>query len=166
MHPGRIPRVLGSHLHVLHNPPNKLTTENRVEQFVDGLTDYQQAFLRKYPSPQLFSVISWGCAATAWLAAVLNRHPDIYCVHDANHSWHVLGNIEKLDGVPYLRIIGKQGHAHAAAGEVHGVSRHLVSECRRTFGDKFNAAVVVREPISRIYSQLALHHPYQSPPQS
>jgi len=132
-----------------------------VEQFVDGLTDYQQAFLRKYPSPQLFSVISWGCAATAWLAAVLNRHPDIYCVHDANHSWHVLGNFEKLDGVPYLRIIGKQGHAHAAAGEVHGVSRHLVSECRRTFGDKFNAAVVVREPISRIYSQLALHQDFE-----
>jgi hypothetical protein len=135
-------------------------TENRVEQFVDGLTDYQQALLRKYPYPQLFAVISWGCAATAWLARVLNCHPDIYCVHEANHSWHVLGKVAKLDGVPYLRIIGKQGHAHVAAGEVHGISRHLISECRCSFGDKFNAVVVVREPISRVHSQLALYQDF------
>lgn len=132
-----------------------------MEQFVEGLTDYQQAFLRKYPYPQLFAVISWGCAATAWLATVLNRHPDIYCVHAANLSWHVLGNCEKLDGARYLRIIGSQGHAHLAAGGVHGMSRHLVPECHRTFGDKFNAAVVVREPISRLYSQLALYQDFE-----
>jgi hypothetical protein len=131
-----------------------------VEQF-SGLSDYQQAFLKKYPYPQLFCVVSWGCAATAWLATVLNRHPDIYCVHAANLYWHVLGNCEKLDGVPYLRIIGSQGHAHVAAGGVHGLSRHLVAECRRSFGDKFNAAVVVREPISRLLSQLALYRDFE-----
>ena len=132
-----------------------------MEQFVDGLTDYQQAFLRKYPYPQLFSVISWGCAATAWLAAVLNRHPDIYCVHATNHHWHVLGDFEKVDGVPYLRVLGSQGHAHLAAGDVHGVSRMLVPECRRSFGNKFNAAVVVRDPISRVHSQLALYQDFE-----
>jgi hypothetical protein len=109
-----------------------------------------------YPCPQVFAVVSWGCAATSWLATVLNRHPDIYCVHAANHMWHVLGNSKRLDGVPYLRIIGSQGHAHLAAGCVHGVSRHLIPECRRSFDDKFSVAVVVREPIRRIYSQLAL----------
>jgi hypothetical protein len=132
-----------------------------VEQFVDGLTDYQQAFLRKYPYPQIFAVISWGCAATAWLATVLNRHPDIYCVHAANLHWHVLGNCERLDGVPYLRLIGSQGHAYAAAGGVHGVSRHLVPDCRRSFGNKFNAAVVVREPVARIQSHLALYADFE-----
>jgi hypothetical protein len=132
-----------------------------VEQFVDGLTDYQQAFLRKYPYPQLFYVVSWGCAATSWLATVLNRHPDIYCVHAANMHWHVLGNSEKLDGVPYLRIIGSQGHAHTAAGGVHGISRHLIPECRRKFGAKFNAVVVVREPVSRLESQLALYDDFE-----
>jgi len=132
-----------------------------VEQFVEGLTEYQQAFLRKYPCPQLFYIVSWGCAATSWLATVLNRHPDIYCVHAANHTWHVLGNVEKLDGVRYLRIIGSQGHAHVAAGGVHGISRHLVPECRRSFGDKFNAAVVVREPISRLRSQVALYRDFE-----
>ena len=132
-----------------------------MEQFVEGLTEYQQAFLRKYPYPQLFAVISWGCAATSWVATVLNRHPDIYCVHAANLSWHVLGNSEKLDGVPYLRIIGSQGHAHRAAGSVHGLSRLLVPECRRSFGEAFNAAVVVREPVARMHSQLALHQDFE-----
>ncbi len=127
-----------------------------MEHSAEGLTDRQKAFLRTHPYPQLFAVISWGCAATRWLATVLNRHPDIYSVHAANHHWHVLGNCERLDGVPYLRVIGCQGYTHIAAGEVHGVSRHLVPECRRSFGDKFNAAVVVREPIARLHSQLAL----------
>jgi len=131
-----------------------------VEPFVEGLTDYQRAFLKKYPYPQLFYVVSWGCAATGWLATVLNRHPDIYCVHAANLHWHVLGNCEKLDGASYLRIIGSQGHAHIAAGGVHGFSRHLVPECRRTFGEKFNAVVLVREPIARLRSQLALYQDF------
>jgi hypothetical protein len=131
-----------------------------VEQFVDGLTDYQRAFLRKYPYPQLFYVVSWGCAATAWLATVLNRHPDIYCVHAANLHWHVLGDCEKLDGARYLRVIGSQGHAHIAAGGVHGLSRYLVPECRRNFGQNFNAVVVVRDPISRLRSMLGLYQDF------
>lgn len=132
-----------------------------MDQFVEDLTDYQRAFLRKYPCPQVFYVVSWGCAATAWLARVLNHHPDIYCVHAANHHWHVLGDCEKLDGVRYLRIIGSQGHSHIAAGGVHGISRHLVPECRRIFGNQFNAAVVVREPLSRIRSLIALHRDFE-----
>jgi hypothetical protein len=82
-------------------------------------------------------------------------------VHAANHHWHVLGNCEKLDGARYLRIIGSQGHAHVAAGGVHGISRHLVPECRRIFGNQFNAAVVVREPLARIRSQMALHRDFE-----
>ena len=132
-----------------------------MEQFIENLTEYQQAFLKKYPCPQLFAVISWGCAATGWLARVLNRHPDIYCVHATNVHWHTLGNVEKLDGVRYLRIVGSQGNAHLAAGDVHGISRHCVPECRRDFGNKFNAAVVVREPISRLHSQLALYRDFE-----
>jgi hypothetical protein len=124
--------------------------------FLDELSDHQRWLLRCYPLPQIFAVVSWGCAATSWLATILNRHPNIYCVHAANHFWHVLGGCERLDGVRYLRILGSQGHAHMAAGCVHGVSRHLVPECRRSFGRRFNAAVVVREPIARFQSQLAL----------
>jgi hypothetical protein len=135
--------------------------EKQVEQFAENLTEYQQAFLKKYPHPQLFAVVSWGCAATGWLARVLNRHPDIYCVHATNVHWHTLGNVEKLDGARYLRIVGSQGHAHLAAGDVHGVSRHCIPECRRAFGDKFNAVVVVREPLPRLQSQLALYRDFE-----
>lgn len=105
-------------------------------------------------------MVSWGCAATSWLAKILNSHPDIYCVHAANLFWHVLGEIPRLDGVRYLQIIASQGHAHAAAGDVHGVSRHLIPELRATFGAAFNAAVVVREPAARLYSQMALFDQY------
>ena len=135
-----------------------------MEQFVNGLTDYQRAFLKKYPCPQLFYVVSWGCAATAWLARVLNRHPDIYCVHAANHLWHVLGNCQKVDGARYLQIIGSQGHAHTAAGGVHGMDRALIPECRRIFGKQFNAAVVVREPLARMRSQIALQRDFEGIP--
>jgi hypothetical protein len=127
-----------------------------------GLSDYQAAFLQQYPCPQVFAVISWGCAATGWIAAVLNRHPDIYCVHAGNQFWHVLGGCERLDGVSYIRIIGSQGHAHVAAGDVHGVGRNCVPELRRSFGELFNAAVVVRAPIQRLHSQLALFEKFEN----
>ena len=127
-----------------------------VEHLGGGLSDFQAAFLRNHFCHQVFAVVSWGCAATSWLAKVLNSHPDVYCVHAANHTWQVLGNCERMDGLPYMRVIGSQGCHHLAAGDVHGVSRHHIPELRRSLGDRFNAAVVVREPISRLHSQLAL----------
>jgi hypothetical protein len=130
--------------------------------YLEGLSEYQRAFLSSYGLAQLFAVISWGSAATAWLSRVLNSHPDIFCVHASNTFWHVLGGYEKLDGVSYLRIVGSQGHAHIAAGDVHGVSRYQVPDLRRCFGNLFNAVVVVREPLARLRSQLALFEEYKS----
>jgi len=129
-------------------------------QGCEGLSDYQSAFLRRYPCPQLFAIISWGCAATGWLATVLSRHPDIFCTHAANHAWHVLGECERLDGVRYLRVVGSQGLSRIAAGDVHGVSRHHVPELRRSFAGQFNSAVVVREPLARVQSHLGLFHQF------
>jgi len=127
-----------------------------LKDVVHGLSDFQVAFLTKHFCAQQFAVVSWGCAATSWLAKVLNGHAEIYCVHAANSCWQVLGSSERLDGLPYMRVIGRQGCHHLAAGDVHGVSRHHIPGIRRAFGDRFNAAVVVREPISRLRSQLAL----------
>jgi hypothetical protein len=127
-----------------------------VEHLSQKLSDLQAEVLRNSFCSQLFAVVSWGCTATSWLAAVLNRHPDIFCVHGANMSWQVLGNVARLDGLPYMRVIGHQGQNHVAAGDVHGVSRNYIPELRRCLADRFNAVVVVREPISRIHSQLAL----------
>ncbi|HLK11865.1 MAG TPA: glycosyltransferase [Candidatus Binatia bacterium] len=135
--------------------PQAVTGSDRAEE-IEGLSAYQAAFVRHYRCPRVFAVVSWGCAATAWLATTLNRHPDVYCVHAGNLAWHVLGGGERLDGIDYLRIVAAQGHGHAAAGDVHGVSRHHVPELRRRFGPRFNAAVVVRDPLPRLRSQLAL----------
>jgi len=101
-------------------------------------------------------VVSWGCAATAWLAKALNSHPDIFCVHAANYSWRVYGKYEHLDGPEYIHVIANQGWNYAAVGDVHGVSRDHIPELRRRLDDRFNAAVIVREPIVRLHSQLAL----------
>ncbi len=105
---------------------------------------------------RLFSVISWGCAATHWLARALNSHSDIFCVHAGNFSLHQYGRAPYLDGAEYLRVIGALGTSYAAAGDVHGVDIRTIAETRDAFGDQFGCAVVVREPIARLHSQLAL----------
>ena len=125
------------------------------------LSDYLRAVLQALPANQLFAVISWGCAATSWLADVLNSHPDIFCVHAGNWSWHAFGGAPALDGVPYLRVVGSQGHAHAAAGDVHGVNRAHVPGLRAAYGQRFNAAVVTRDPMPRFRSQMRLFYRWE-----
>jgi hypothetical protein len=135
----------------------------KVELLFRDLSDFQADLLRHSLCRQLFAVVSWGCAATSWLATVLNGHPEIFCVHAANHSWHVFGNgEERLDGSPYIRTLANQGSNYAAAGDVHGVSRHHIAELRESLANHFNAAVVVREPIPRLHSQLALFARYET----
>jgi hypothetical protein len=117
---------------------------------------FQARVLEAYPLPRTFSVISWGCAGTSWLAVALNSHLDIYCVHAMNYFWRHFGGAPNTDGLDYIRIVGLQGHAHKLAGEVHGLSRHHIPEVQQALGDQFRAAVVVREPLPRLRSQLAL----------
>lgn len=105
---------------------------------------------------RLFSVISWGCAATHWLARALNSHSEIFCVHAGNFSLHQYGRAPYLDGPEYLRVIGELGTSYTAAGDVHGVDIRTIQVVRDAFGDRFGCAVVVREPIARLHSQLAL----------
>ncbi len=89
---------------------------------------------------------------------MLDSHPDIFCVHAGNWAWHNFGGAQLLDGVPYLQLLGAQGHAHAAAGDVHGVSGASVPALRAEFGERFNAVVIVREPLARFRSQMHLFH--------
>ena len=104
----------------------------------------------------LFSVVSWGCAATHWLARALNSHAEIFCVHAGNYSFHQYGGAPYLDGPEYLRVIGALGTSYAAAGDVHGVSIGTIKMAQDALGDQFRCAVVVREPMARLHSQLAL----------
>lgn len=119
-------------------------------------TPLQQDVLSLYPPPRLFAVVSWGCAGTSWLARVLNSHPDVYCVHAAATLWRIFADAPYADGPAYMRLLGAQGYAHRVAGDVHGVSRAEIPAIRREFGDSFHAAVLVRDPLPRLRSQLAL----------
>ena len=106
--------------------------------------------------PFLFSVVSWGCAATEWLATTLNSHPDILCFHCVNMSWRKFGGAPSLDGWKYLRVIGVSGPCYRACGDVHGVSRESIPDLRAKLGEHFNCAILVREPLPRLRSQIAL----------
>ncbi len=105
---------------------------------------------------RLFSVVSWGCAATHWLARALNSHAEIFCVHAGNYSLHQYGKAPYLDGPDYLRVIDALGTSYGAAGDVHGLDIGTVGLAREVFGNRFSCAIVVREPIARLHSQLAL----------
>jgi hypothetical protein len=55
-----------------------------------------------------------------------------------------------------MRLVSSAGYAHALAGDVHGVSRHHVPALKEAFGSRFQAAIVVRDPIPRLFSLMAL----------
>lgn len=119
-------------------------------------SEAQAGVLTRHPPTHVFAIISWGCAATAWIARAVNSHPDIYCVHAANMFWSSLGNVPRLDGLRYLTLLGSQASFYSAAGDVHGVHRAAVPELRATLGEMFGCAVVVREPVARLRSQYRL----------
>ena len=123
---------------------------------------HQQLFLQDYPPTQAFAVVSWGCAATSWLAKILNSHPDIFCVHTFRAYWSILGHTAGLDDVTYMRVLASHGHAHKAAGDVHGIDRSNIPALRQAFGPRFNAVVVVRHPVPRLCSLLALFARYKA----
>lgn len=131
------------------------------DAFLKGLSDIEIDLLNRIPAPQLFAIISWGCAATTWLYKVLNAHPEIFCVHALNNIWFSTNTIKsekKIDGLEYFQVISKLAYVYKAVGDIHGLSRHHVPELRRVLGDKFNAVVVVREPMPRLKSQLSMFH--------
>jgi hypothetical protein len=116
----------------------------------------QQDVLQIYPLPRLFAVVSWGCAGTAWLARALNSHPEVFCVHALSTMWRIFVDASDSNDIDYMRLLGAQGHAHAVAGDVHGISRHTIPALQKEFGDDFRTAVLVRDPLPRLRSQLAL----------
>ena len=130
--------------------------EERQERLQRTMSPRQLSLNERYRPSRVFAVVSWGAAATYWLAARLNDCPGIFCVHAANLFWEVMAEAKYLRGAYYMQVIGMQGHAALAAGDVHGVSRADIPEISEFFGDAFRAAVLVREPQARLRSQLAV----------
>ncbi|WP_420963324.1 hypothetical protein [Brucella sp. IR073] len=122
-----------------------------------SLNDTQTNFLSAAPfAGHAFAVVSWGCAATHWLAWALNAHPDIFCEHHVNPLMTGLDIISRpLDGLEYLRLLLIDKHSYKAVGDVHGIARHEINALRETLGDDFGCAILVREPLARVRSQLA-----------
>jgi hypothetical protein len=105
---------------------------------------------------RLFGVISWGCAATHWLAKSLNSHPDIFCVHNLNGLLEEAYGGPRIDGSQYLDFLGHVGYSYAAAGDVHGLGWFTARETCNVLGESVRLCVVVREPLKRLLSQFAL----------
>jgi hypothetical protein len=126
---------------------------------LDVTTPLQKALLEKSRYDQLFAVVSWGCAATRWLAKALNSHPEILCLHNGNGaaaSFH-----SSMDSLQYFRVLSLIGWGYTAVGDVHGLPRMEISKVKEAFGHRFNAVIVVREPVARLRSQMALHGEFQ-----
>lgn len=135
--------------------------------FTKNLTQEQCKIIDMYPPASLFAVISWGASATLWLSKTLNMHPEIFCVHAMNEIWtklqkkSIIGSLSKIDGFEYLRIVSILGSGFKLAGDVHGVSRNHVPFLREILGEKFNAVVVIRDPMNRLKSQFALFKKFE-----
>jgi hypothetical protein len=122
---------------------------------MESLTPFQKAQLEWARHNQLFAVVSWGCAATTWLAKVLNSHPEIMCLHAGNNT---VGNFHSsMDSLRYFRVLSVLGFEYKAAGDVHGLPRSEVPKLKEAFGARFNFVIVVREPLARLRSIMALH---------
>jgi hypothetical protein len=105
---------------------------------------------------RLFAVESWGSAGTHWLAHALDTHPQIRCFHAVNGTASLMSGSRRLDGVEYARLLRAHRLGYPVVGDVHGFARTSIEEVKREFGDRFRAAVLVRDPIPRYRSQLAL----------
>lgn len=119
------------------------------------MNEQQRLVVEEYPAPHMFSIISWGCAATGWIARTLTSHPEVLCVHALNSTWAIFSGQPPLCGVDYMRALGVLGTGNAAAGDIHGIRRGEVPALKAAFPG-LGLAVVVREPAARLRSVLAL----------
>jgi hypothetical protein len=105
----------------------------------------------------LFSVVTWGCAASHWLARALNSHPDIFSVHALNLTWATATGTPRIDGAKYVQALASLAPDYRAVGDVHGIGKEAVYEIKTKFRDRFRCAVLIRDPMARFRSALALY---------
>src|SRR5690242_17543455 len=84
----------------------EVETNSTIDLLFSDLDQNAVEDLQREPFPFIFSVVSWGCAATDWLAKVLNSHFGILCFHHADLYWQRHARLPRLDTLRYLRVIG------------------------------------------------------------
>lgn len=130
-----------------------LPSEGHFEELAPRWTG---ALAQDLDGPHLFAVVTWGAAATTWLAKALNSHPEVLCFHHCNNEFLKLEPRVRADGIEYAAIIRTAAGAdYPCVGDVHGFYRWEIDPLRQAFGDAFSSVVLVREPIARIRTQLA-----------
>src|SRR5438552_9687347 len=113
--------------------------------------------------PDLFAVVSWGCAATKWVATTLNAHPQVLCLHNLRFYQECFTpNQPRLTDLPYMNMLQYAGRGYVLAGDVQGIDRANVPLLKEHFGERFRAAAVVRDPHKRLLSQLGLFERYDA----
>jgi hypothetical protein len=110
-----------------------------------------------YQEPKcVFAVVTWGAAASNWLALALNSHPKIYCSHALNGEWATATGQPRIDGLEFINALYYCFREYPACGDVHGLSRDTIPKIRSALGGRFGCAVIVREPVARLRSALSL----------
>jgi hypothetical protein len=105
---------------------------------------------------RVFAVESWGCAGTNWLTRALDGHPEIRCFHALNGDYARATRSPRLEGLDYVELLELQRLDYAVVGDVHGFARTSIEAVQAALGDRFRCVVLVRDPLPRYRSQLAL----------
>jgi hypothetical protein len=116
--------------------------------------------------PNAFAIISWGCTATRWLAKVLNGHSDILAVHHFPFHMLDLPDAQRPSEVELIEYLRALGVGYELVGDVHGFPLAAVPKITDRLGDRFRACGLVREPLPRLRSLMALYERYGSDIQS
>jgi hypothetical protein len=127
----------------------------------DGDDISGESLAAKEALPGVFCVVSWGCAATKWLAKALNAHPEVFCTHHLKFAHDlVCPTSGKLGDEECVRMLRQLGSGYAFAGDVHGISRERIPALKTVFGNEFQAVAMIRDPQKRLLSQIGLFHEY------
>src|SRR5689334_2918548 len=108
-------------LRAKRNPAPQPAAEVRAKPAEEAL---RHLFEKPGTAPNLFGVVSWGCAATTWLGKALNSVPDVLCLHNVRlYLQRFTGVRIPEDEIHYLTGLRRLGVGYSLVGEIHGITR-------------------------------------------
>jgi hypothetical protein len=112
------------------------------------------------PDRTLFIGYCWGSAGTAWLAKLLNAHPDILCLHGP--QFPRFNHFVLEDSLEFIRALFHEnsvGECYSFVGLTHGVPLERHSHLAHHFA-QMRGFITIRNPIPRIQSTFRVNmHP-------
>lgn len=112
-------------------------------------------------APAYFIGYCWGGAGSRWLARLLNSHRDILCLHSPQlPRFDESSSEDELEVIRHFFDAGR--HGHPVIGFTHGISLDWKDEIEAEFRAWLRCFVIVRHPIKRIRSVVALCRRHQA----